>query len=358
MVFISAIGTANPKNCQDQNQLIDFMKTKLNLSAEDYRFLKKIYCGTGIETRYSVLNDPNLFTFPSTKTRMLIYKKHALSLAIEAIEDCLKNVANFNIESVTHLITVSCTGMYAPGIDIEIIEKLKLPSHTHRISINFMGCYGSFSALKMAKAICSSTPEAKVLVVSVELCSLHLQKKTDFKDNIIASSLFADGAAAALVENEPSSNAYLALNDFYCNIISDGKKDMAWEIGDTGFEINLTAFVPKLIHYGIKSFMQNALQQFELNVEDIKYYAIHPGSQKILKTCDEVLNIQEHQSIHSYEILRKYGNMSSATILFVLKLLMSKLKEEQFSGNIFSCGFGPGLAIESMLLRYHYQAVH
>lgn len=380
-MLISAIGIANPKNRQIQSDLIDFMKTQLQLSPIDYRFLRKIYNATGIESRYSVLNEKDFVEysnklnddskssiedklffdknrFPSTKARMTIYKKHALNLAIEAIEDCLKNLAGFDLQSITHIITVSCTGMYAPGLDIEIIEKLQLSSQTHRTCVNFMGCYGVFSALKMAKSICKGSARAKVLIVSVELCSLHLQKQANFKDNIIASALFGDGAAATLIENEPSGHSYLALNDFYCDIISEGKQDMAWEIGDFGFEINLSAFVPKLIQYGIKDFMKNALRQFDLTKEDIHYYAIHPGSQKILQTCDEALNVSQNQSACSYDVLKDYGNMSSATILFVLKKLWTELKRQRLNANIFSCGFGPGLTIESMVLRHHYVSVH
>lgn len=360
------------------------MKTQLELSPTDYRFLRKIYNATGIESRYSVLNGNDFLEqtnrldnnressqstnqnkggfdkklFPTTKARMLMYKKHALNLALEAIEDCLKNLAGFDLQSITHVITVSCTGMYAPGLDIEIIEKLQLSSQTHRTCVNFMGCYGVFSALKMAKSICKASTKAKVLIVSVELCSLHLQKQANFKDNIIASALFGDGAAATLIENEASGHSYLALNDFYCDIISAGKQDMAWEIGDFGFEINLSAFVPKLIQHGIKDFMENALRQFDLTKEEIHYYAIHPGSQKILQTCDEALNVSENQSACSYDILKNYGNMSSATILFVLKQLWTELKKKRVNANIFSCGFGPGLTIESMVLKHHFVSVH
>lgn len=377
-MIISAIGTAHPKQGQDQLNLIETLKKQLKISAAEYRFLNKVYRATGIETRYSVVENINFYVnsdsgtgtsgsaisgrdsppFPSTKQRMTLYKKHALSLAEEAIEDCLKNLSGFKLENITHIITVSCTGMYAPGLDVEIIEKLKLSSQIHRTCINFMGCYGVFSALKMARSICQASKKAKVLIVSVELCSLHLQQKTSFKDNIVASAIFGDGAAAALVESEPSSHSYLALQDFYCELISEGKQEMAWEIGDFGFEINLTAFVPKLIERGIKTFMEKALDQLGLTLADIQYYAIHPGSKKILETCDRALNIAKNQSLCSYEILKNYGNMSSATILFVLKKLYSDLKAKKAVANIFSCGFGPGLTMESMILKYHYDPIH
>lgn len=381
-MLISAIGTANPEYCQQQDQLIDFMKDHLILSAVDYRFLKKIYKATGIQQRYSVLNYNNIalnqskaldskvrdalvetffsdnHSFPRTKARMMIYKTYALELALKAINNCLKNIPDFKVSTITHIITVSCTGMYAPGLDIELVEKLNLSSQTHRTCINFMGCYGVFSALKMAKTICQSNAHAKVLIVSVEICSIHLQKTTDFKDNIVASALFGDGAAAAIIENKPSSNSYLALNDFYCDLISEGKKDMAWEIGDFGFEINLSSYLPKLIELGIKNFMQNALKQIGLDDADIHYYAVHPGSQKILETFDKTVGVARNKSQTSYDILKQYGNMSSATILFVLKNLWAELKAKRINANIFSCGFGPGLTIESMMIRHHYRSIH
>ncbi|MEP2024971.1 MAG: type III polyketide synthase, partial [Reichenbachiella sp.] len=205
--FITAIGTANPANRYSQEDLAQFMCDHLTNEPADHKKVKVLYRATGIQNRYSVLddykkklgtfsfyaNDPELNPFPSTNKRMSIYKEKALPLAISAITDCLGN--NHLFSAFTHLITVSCTGMYAPGLDVDLIKALNLSSDIRRNSLNFMGCYAAMNAIGMAKEICDNNPKSKVLIVSVELCSLHLQKEQT-EDNLLAHSLFADGAAA------------------------------------------------------------------------------------------------------------------------------------------------------------------
>lgn len=360
---ITAIGTAVPPNQITQAQVADFMAQALEMEESEARRLRALYRASGIQTRHTVLDDytrqPGEFEFygnqvgmepfPAIDQRMELYRKHATPLCIRAIDDCFDAIPDFDKTSLTHLITVSCTGMYAPGIDIEIIEQMGLPTHVQRTAINFMGCYAAFPALKAADHICRANPEAVVLIVCVELCSIHFQKhRTD--DHLLANALFADGAAAVVVQAKPTPKS-LYLKSFYGDIIPVGKKDMAWHISNFGFEMTLSAYVPDLIEQGIHVLTQNLLSNLPVTANDISLFAIHPGGKRILEVIEKQLHLSPDDNCHAYEVLRRYGNMSSPTVLFVLQSLQKSLHASQQGTHILSFAFGPGLTLESMLLQ-------
>ncbi len=367
MTMITSIGTANPPFKCTQRETAELIEATLTLKPAEKRMLHSVYKATGIEQRHSVLSDyckkPGTFDFfpndpsspfPTTAERMKIYKDHALDLALLAIADCLNHLDSFNKKTITHLITVSCTGMYAPGLDIEIVQHLALSPTTKRTAINFMGCYGAFNGLKLAEAICSADANAKVLLICVELCTIHFQKSMKM-DNLIANAIFADGAAAVLVQNFPAqNNKGLTLTAFHCDLLPQSSQEMAWHIGDSGFDIALSTYVPDMIQAGILAFAKQILNQEKLTFSEIDFFAIHPGGQKILKACEEALGIQAEDNRFAYQVLRQYGNMSSPTVLFVLKEIWTALSPADHQKTIFSCAFGPGLTIESMLLKTHY----
>lgn len=328
-------------------------------NGEEHR-LEALYRATGIHNRFSVLEDykkteefdffPNskdLTPFPSTTDRAKVYKDHALALSKEAVENCLPT--DFNKRKITHLITVSCTGLYAPGLDIELINELGLNKSVQRTAINFMGCYAAFNAIKVAHAICSAQ-EAKVLVVCTELCSIHFQKENT-EDNYLANALFGDGSASLLIASSKANGLCLSLDNFYCDLLPAGKQEMAWEIGDHGFEMKLSAYVPDVIKNGVSGLIDRLKTNFDLN--NFSYYAIHPGGRKILKVLEDVLNINKEDNRHAYQVLRNYGNMSSPTVLFVLKAIYDELKSTDKGKEILSFAFGPGLTLESMTLTVH-----
>jgi len=364
---ISAIGTANPKYRITQNDIYGFMVKAFGLNPANASRLKQIYDHSGINYRYSVIPDfgeaeshKNTFfsktedfePFPGTRERLKLYQDTASDLAAEAVKDCFLNHGKDLTSNITHLITVSCTGMHAPGIDIELVDKLGLNSNIERTCINFMGCYGSLNALKVADYICRADQEAKVLIVSVELCTLHFQKANTL-DNWVANSLFSDGAAAVIVENssERTNNKNcLTLNTFYSEFLNEAKNEMGWYVGDAGFEMKLTSKVSKLILKHIESISNKLLKKAKLEFKDISSFAVHPGGRKILEAAESALGFSMIANQFGYDVLREYGNMSSATILFVLKKLM--MDSEGIDGeNIMGFAFGPGLTVESMILK-------
>lgn len=363
MSFITSIGVANPEHKLSQSVIADFMVRAMQLDDNDARKLRSLYRLTGIETRHSVLSDygkkegfdfysntETLEPFPSTKQRLEVYRQHSLSLSVRAIENCLNHHDGFDKKSITHLVVVSCTGMYAPGLDIDLVKSLGLSSSVQRMCINFMGCYAAFNGLKLADTYCQANADARVLVVCTELCSIHFQKKNT-EDNMLANALFADGSAALLVESTPRKGLNLKPIGFYCDLAMDGEQDMAWTVGDLGFEMRLSAYVPDVIRKGIKELTQSLLGSIAKNQNDVTYYAIHPGGKKILEAIEAELGLTKEQNKHAYHVLRTYGNMSSPTVLFVLNELSKTLNGVDDKKTILSFAFGPGLTLESMLLE-------
>ncbi len=362
MSFITSIGTANPTNKFNQTQLADFMVRAMQLNEQDTRRLRTIFRASGIETRHSVIDDygkKDEFNFynnnlnlplPSTKERLELFREKSLLLSLQAITNCLAKVPPIESKEITHLIVVSCTGMYAPGLDIDLVKSLNLPSSIQRLCINFMGCYAAFNAIKIADTYCAADPNAKVLIVCTELCSIHFQKEiTD--DNLLANALFADGSAALLIEGTPRKGVNLKPVSFYCDLSHEGEQDMAWTVGDLGFEMRLSAYVPEVIKSGIANLTKKLLTQISNQLSDISYYAIHPGGKKILEVIEQELGLTKKDNQQSYEVLKKYGNMSSPTVLFVLNEISKNLNGVDDGKKILSFAFGPGLTLESLILE-------
>ena len=357
------MGTAVPTHRFDQSRIADFMVRAMKLDSSDERRLRALYRSTRIKQRYSVLPDygleigdftfyPNtadLEPFPTVQQRMLAYRQYAVGLAEIALRNCLSD-SFIKPDEITHLITVSCTGMYAPGPDIELIGRLGLRSSVHRLAVNFMGCYGAFNGLKAASALVKADPDAKVLVVCVELCTLHFQKKNE-EDHWLANALFADGAAAVLMEGQvPENGTAMEIVEFVCEVMPDGKDDMAWHISDFGFEMKLTSRVPDILKTGLLAVLERLTHAAGIQPDDVSLYAIHPGGRRILEVVEQVLDLTHEDNAAAYDTLRDYGNMSSATILFVLKKLW-ELNRQSSEAYIFASAFGPGLTAETALLK-------
>lgn len=361
MSKIISIATAVPAFKHQQNNILQFIQQVYALDAVENRKLKFLYSQSGINTRYSVIPDyshqltewkfyphsENLEPFPSLEQRMSWYNRHAAVLSVDAIRNCLQGKTIS--KNITHLITVSCTGMSAPGLDLQVIEMMELQKNIFRTSINFMGCYAAIHALKLADAICKTDRTAQVMIVCTELCTLHFQKDPS-PDNIASTLLFADGSAAALVAHDEAEEPGLYLNSFYSEIVPKGKRDMAWELSSTGFLMTLSGFVPELIQEDFEPLVTKALNKAGLQKENITDWCIHPGGKRILDAVHKSLSLEKEALQHGYNVLHDYGNMSSPTILFVLKKIMQKIKP---GNTVFGAAFGPGLTMETFTAVAH-----
>ena len=358
MPKITAIGTSTPTYRHRQEDIMQFMLDANELDEKNQKLLPILYRRSGIETRHSVFPDfslprsqwdffANNGKIPSLERRMELYNQEAVNLSAEAILNCLQDT---DIQQVTHLITVTCTGISAPGLDILLVKKLNLSPNIVRTSVNFMGCYAALHALKIADAFCRADASAKVIVVCTELCTLHFQKTNNAdssSDAILSSTLFADGSAACLVTSEEEAKG-LEIKQFYSKIALSGQEDMAWQVSSSGFLMTLSNHVPKLVKEEIKNLLESSLAQLNLTVDKITNWAIHPGGKNILEAVEQSLDLTKTDLAKSYEVLKNYGNMSSSTILFVLKMMM---EDSDKQGNIFAVAFGPGITMESVILE-------
>lgn len=353
---IVSIGLSNPGKPIPQTEIARFMQKAHQLDERESRRLQIFYRMSGIETRHSVLEDfekndfedftffpknKELSPFPGTKARMEVFQKKAPELAAQAVRSALNQVV-ISPKEITHLVLVSCTGMVAPGVELELMKSLGLSDTIERFCIHFMGCYAAFTGLRLADKILKAEPEAKVLLVSVEFCTLHFQKEYT-EDNVLANSLFGDGAAAALVMK---SNQGLKLKHSLSQVLWEGEQDMAWSIGDFGFEMRLSQYIPSLLDQGIRRL--KSIFEVQFGLSKISNFAIHPGGKQILQKVQEAFGWPKECNFHASQVLNQFGNMSSASILFVLDRM---LRDPEIQGDILAMGFGPGLTLETFQLE-------
>lgn len=368
---IRTIQTAVPPTILVTTEARDVFASQPGLTRLGERLVRTSFDSSGIEKRFSVIEDfdreshPEHPTFfdastetllvPSTRVRNDLYIREAGRLFVEVAQKALDACDDIGPEDITHVVTVSCTGFYAPGPDYQIVRELGLATSTLRYNIGFMGCYASFPALRTALSFCNENPDAVVLVVSVELCSIHVRSSNE-PDQIVASSVFGDGAAAAIVTARESSapGRVLEIDRFESELTPVGEGDMAWTIGDEGFSMVLSAAVPRIIDTYIESAVAPLLNpepELAANpAETIRHWAIHPGGRSILDKVESKLGLSERQLRPSRETLRDFGNMSSTTILFVLKNILDQDADPHDGGDrVCAMAFGPGLTVETGL---------
>jgi predicted naringenin-chalcone synthase len=268
---------------------------------------------------------------------MRAYEERALALAERAIAD----LGVEHIRDTTHLIVTSCTGFYAPGIDVQLIERFGLNPGIERTIVGFMGCYAAVSALKLSRHIVRSDAAARVLIVNVEICSLHLQRPTDVA-HALGLSIFGDGCAATLVTSEPAG---LALDAFVSRLIPESAEEITWRIGALGFEMHLSLDVPRKISEAFS--LDPTVLLGGAAASDIDVWAVHPGGRAVLDAVGDALALDTAALDESRHVLRAFGNMSSATISFVLARILRRASELR---DARCCGlaFGPGMVCETM----------
>jgi predicted naringenin-chalcone synthase len=354
--LIAGIGTALPpyRMCQADAALI--AERYACESETQSQFYNSIYSMAGVSTRHSVLlnsSEGDVFarqTFytdenPTTLTRMRRYEEEANTLAFAAAENALADAA-VAPERITHLVTVSCTGFYAPGFDIALMKHLALDRRVSRTHIGFMGCHGLLNGLRVARAYVDQDPKACVLLLALEMCSLHHHYGWS-PERIVANALFADGAAALVAKTgEPRSPSQLRIVASGSQVIDGCDDAMTWRIGDHGFLMTLSQRVPELIGRNIRPYLETWLATLDLTIDRIGSWAVHPGGPRILSAFGEAVGLPRDRLKVSYDILAEYGNMSSPTVLFII----DRLRRVRAPLPIVALAFGPGLVVESALL--------
>jgi predicted naringenin-chalcone synthase len=370
---ILGLGTAVPDTMVSQEQGKRVARQLCCRTEEQATWLQSIYDNAGVRTRHLVLGWEVVQDFldgtrhsgsvflpsgtpedlgPTTAQRLRQYASDAAPLAFDAARRALRQ-SGVAPGEITHIVTVSCTGFQAPGVDVELIRRLGLPSGTERTHVGYMGCHGSLNALRVARAFTTADEKARVLVCAVELCSLHYYYNWD-PQKVIANALFADGAAALVGGPEAAApaGAWKVVASGSC-LFPDSAGDMTWTVGDHGFVMTLSRRVPGLISAHLRPWLTAWLGQHGLSVGEVGAWAIHPGGPRILDSVEDALGLSRPLGLASREVFAEYGNMSSPTVLFILDRLRG---EAHASGRdtprpCVALGFGPGLTVEAALLH-------
>jgi predicted naringenin-chalcone synthase len=358
------LGTALPPAEVSLSDGLGIARALAGPTARQSGFLPAVYHGTGNRTRRQVIGrdvvddvlnatahtrsvflptgDP-LFRGPTTAQRMRIYAAEAPQLAVEAARIALAG-SGFAPASITQLVTVSCTGFVAPGIDLALIRGLGLPATVQRTHIGFMGCHGALNGLRVANAF-ATDPAARVLVCAVELCSIHYHYGDD-PEKVVANALFADGAAAAVGASDPGADCWRVAATGSC-VIPDSADLMGWTIGDVGFEMSLAKKVPATIAAHLRPWLEGWLSDNGVSLDAVGSWAVHPGGPKILDAVGVGLGLPPAALAASQGVFADYGNMSSPTVLFIL----DRLRRAGAPRPCVMLGFGPGLVAEAVLWR-------
>lgn len=356
IAHINAIGTAVPPY-QVHDAFVAFVRASLADPAH-LRLFDRMVPRSGIERRFSFLEPEvladgritdrerfyGLGEWPSTAARMARYERDAPALALQAVRALSPDIA---AEGITHLVLASCTGFVAPGLDQLLVAATGIDPAVERTLVGFMGCYAAVNALRLAHHIVRSEPDARVLVVNLELCTIHFQRTQDL-EKLLSMLLFGDGAAAALVTARPRG---VALADFRAAAIAGSAEAITWRIGDQGFDMQLDGRVPGFIADALRAersrndgdglFRSTAPEDYDL-------WAVHAGGRTILDAVERALDLDPAALRPSREVLRRYGNMSSATLMFVLAAMMADHAGASSPGKRgIAMAFGPGLAAET-----------
>jgi len=359
---IVGLGIAEPLYSIERDRSIEFAQSLLYKPGRETRGLPALYRMSAVMHRGSVLlsqDDQDVSatqTFypsadgpeqrgPSTECRMERFASEALSLARNACQNAMDD-ASVTSDLITHIVVVTCTGFYSPGLDVELIEKLSLSPETERVQVGFMGCHAAINGLRVARGLAAADHDATVLLVCIELCTLHYQYGWD-TDRVVSNSLFADGAAAVVLraqgDRATESPSVIATGSM---LVLDSKEAMTWRIGNNGFEMTLSAEVPGLIEAKLHAYITTWLAKHNLTINEIGGWAAHPGGPRILKAVETALELQPTALACSRAVLSDHGNMSSATMLFILRRFMDSNVPRPW----LMLGFGPGLEIEVALI--------
>jgi predicted naringenin-chalcone synthase len=350
IAHINQIGTSVPQH-DVHDAFRDFVRRSL-VAENRSRTFERMAGRSGISHRYSVLNQSGMVeadavtdgfyrrgAYPGTAPRMRIFEAEAPGLAERAVEALDLHGQE---SSITHLVVATCTGFVAPGIDQILAKRLGLRPDLQRTMVGFMGCSAAIPALRIAQATIGADSRARVLVVNIELCTLHLQE-TDDLETALSFLLFGDGCSAALVTAEPSG---IALGDFITMLIPDSDDMITWHVGDHGFNMHLSGKVPGLIMQALRD-DDGKLLRGE-GTQSIDFWAVHGGGRSILDAVETGLNLPPNALAHSRHILREFGNMSSATVMFVLERIM---REDAPGQRGLAMAFGPGMVAETFRFK-------
>lgn len=351
MARISALGTSVPPHHLTQKMAVSAITQSLNLSSRRTAAVQALFDHSEVDTRYCALDPVALQKSRTLSETMRLYREHAEQLSLDAARTCLER-AQVRSDQIDLVITCSCTGMLLPSLSLLIARDLGFRSNVRRMPITEAGCSGGAYALARAHDYVRAFPRSRVLVIAVELPSLTMQKGDQSNSNVVACALFGDGAAAALIEGEQVDSSrdgsYLEIVDTHTEVFPDSLGDLGFDLREGGLHIVLSRLVPQIVSQHAPHVIEGFLRKSGLAKEDLSFFVLHPGGKKVLDALSLSLDLRDDSTRISREILRDYGNQSSASVLFVLDKTVT---ENQAEGYGLLAAFGPGITMEVCLLH-------
>lgn len=361
-IHLHAIETWNPPVSYTQEEASERVQAQFD-DKRTKRILRHIYKQSAIDKRHTAVGEfgsqaegalfgdrgDGRWSDPGTGDRNKWFMEVSKTASVDLARKTLAAAPGFEADDVTHIVTASCTGFYNPGPDFHIIRQLGMRGSTERFNLGYMGCYAAFPALRMANTICRDNPDAVVMIQCMELCSLHLQLNPENPESLVAGSLFADGAGCALVSaRTPEDRPAYRIDQLISTLTPTGEDSMAWEVGNNGYEIVLSGYVPHILGDNIRGAIRPALDRLGWTDDDIGFWCVHPGGKAILDRVGEAMDLPADALDIAREVLRNHGNMSSATIFFLLK---QGLDSREPDTKTAAMAFGPGLTVEMGFLE-------
>lgn len=358
MPIIASVSTVNPTYSVQQSDAEKLTYALFKNNFKNIERLLKVFDNGEIDQRYLCMPLKWYRETHDFEERNQLYIEHAVNYGVQAIQKCLNNPTQLDRPispaEIDAIFYISSSGIATPSIEARIMNELPFSTHTKRIPIWGLGCAGGAAGLSRAYEYCLAYPQANVLVLAIEFCSLTFQKENYTKSNLIGASLFADGIACALVTGEDSAihttKPKPKIIGTASKFMPNSEDVMGWDIQNNGFHVIFSKSIPTIITKWLGPFVHNFLEKYALTEHDVEHFIAHPGGKKVLLAYEDALHFQQNKTIISREILRNYGNMSSPTILYVLKQFLENNPQSKEIG--LMAALGPGFCGELLLLRW------
>jgi alkylresorcinol/alkylpyrone synthase len=345
---IVSMATAVPSHVMTRDEVKAAVARIFPLEPRRLAGLMALYDHACVDRRYSVLPLQQVVAPRSLTEKMGVYREHAVALGSQVARACLDR-AGVAPSDVDLVVSVSCTGYMVPSLDAYLVRELGLRPNIRRVPITELGCVGGAAALARASEFVRALPGTHALVVAVELSSLTFQPDDVSDANLVSCAFFGDGAAAALLAGGPGPG--IRVLDTESCLIPESLDAMGFDLRDGGFHMVLSKEVPELLRRDIRALVDGVLTRNGLQRSDVSAFALHPGGKKILDYLEGELELERTAVQPSWDVLREFGNLSSATILFVLDRWHSARRPGEGEYGL-AIGFGPGVSAELMLLQW------
>lgn len=348
-VKITTVAKQLPKYSRQTKQVIPFVETWLEDQEERFRRkVIKIFEGAAVDTRYSIMDPSEVFSATSFEDKNRIYSRESQKLGAQVLQKALAK-ANWNADSIDYIITVSCTGIMIPSLDAYLINELQLKQDVVRLPVTEMGCAAGISGIIYARNFLKSNPGKRAAVIAVESPTATLQLDDFSMANMVSAAIFGDGAACALLSSEEEASGPEIVGDEMYHFY-DATNLMGFDLVNSGLKMVLDPAVPQTISDHFPRIIHPFLEKHNSSVEQVDHFIFHPGGKKIVQTVEDLFGDLGKNIDETKEVLRLYGNMSSATVLYVLERFFDKPIEKGEQGLMLS--FGPGFSAQRVLLQW------